>query len=408
MANNSIRIPFPSKGKDANWAASGQPPLTSPDLQNVRPRDVQDKRSRGGQRPAVRKVMYWWDYLGGGSDLGLPDPSPIIGMDQVTAVYYASIAGGDSGAGDPSQTALVFLVNNWQHNEIQIYDYAGNSVATGDIDDVAILLPIGLVIDSDGDIWTNPGGAILEIGLDGTILTTGANTGSVGAMTSSIKGDGLIFHGHGGDSLSARLASDGTTLVWSNATIGSATHSIYQLETSQDFYIGKTSAGGSVKRIDRTDGSIIHSRGKTGIGARSLAVDEVNGWIYHGWSNQIARVNISDNGDEKSLIIDGITELNKIILYNGKVYICGNRATDNNTVWRLDIDLDAIEVDYDTGDTANDMLLVGDKLYVVGVKGTTEDAEDGNVNILDSDLVKTESPWNLGPDKEILAIAEKV
>lgn len=404
---NSVRIPFPHKGKDKNWAESGQPPLTSPDLQNVRPRDVQDKRSRGGQRPAVRKVMYWWDYIGSGSDLSLPDPSPIIGMDQVTAVYYASIAGGDPGAGDPSQAALVFLMDNWENNEIQIYDYAGNSVATGVVGDAAISMPVGLVIDSDGDIWTNPSGAVFELDLDGAILTTGVDTGSAGPLVASNRGDGLIFHGHGGGSLSARLASDGSTSVWLNNSLGATAHSISQLETSRDLYVGLQS--GSVKRIDRSDGTVIHTRGKGGIGARTIVIDEVNGWIYHAWTAAvIARVNISDNGDEKSIVVSGATAINKLLLHNGKVYACGARAADNNTVWRLDVDLAAVEVDYDTGAEANDMLVVGDKLYVVGVKGTTEDAEDGNINILDEDLVKTETPWNLGPNKEILAIAEKV
>lgn len=52
---SKILFQFPLKGKDVNWAFRNQPTLTSPDLENVRPQDVYDKRIRGGQRPAVRK-----------------------------------------------------------------------------------------------------------------------------------------------------------------------------------------------------------------------------------------------------------------------------------------------------------------------------------------------------------------
>lgn len=48
-----VEITFPLKGKNTNFAASTQPPLTSPDLNNVRPNDVSEKRARGGQRPGL-------------------------------------------------------------------------------------------------------------------------------------------------------------------------------------------------------------------------------------------------------------------------------------------------------------------------------------------------------------------
>lgn len=61
-----IEFSFPLEGKDVNWSVIRQPPLTSPDLENVRPYDVFESRARGGQRPAVRK---WGDgdRIGGGS-----------------------------------------------------------------------------------------------------------------------------------------------------------------------------------------------------------------------------------------------------------------------------------------------------------------------------------------------------
>lgn len=49
------KFSFPLLGKNENWSASTQPALTSPDLLNVRPYDVQDNRARGGQRPGLSK-----------------------------------------------------------------------------------------------------------------------------------------------------------------------------------------------------------------------------------------------------------------------------------------------------------------------------------------------------------------
>lgn len=58
-------LPFPLKGKDTNFSVERQPPLTSSDLENVRPYDVFEKRSRGGQRPGCRK---WGGGRIGGGD----------------------------------------------------------------------------------------------------------------------------------------------------------------------------------------------------------------------------------------------------------------------------------------------------------------------------------------------------
>jgi len=68
---------FPMKGKDTNMAASTQPPLTSPLLNNVRPYDVLETRARGGQRPALKKK--YSQLIGSGSQ-------PIVAMCQVVTV----------------------------------------------------------------------------------------------------------------------------------------------------------------------------------------------------------------------------------------------------------------------------------------------------------------------------------
>ena len=54
-----MRIPnavyFPLRGKHVGVVADRQPPMTSPDMKNVRPFDVLDGRARGGQRPGLVK-----------------------------------------------------------------------------------------------------------------------------------------------------------------------------------------------------------------------------------------------------------------------------------------------------------------------------------------------------------------
>ena len=51
-----MRISFPTKGIYKGTAAASQPDGTSPDMNNVRPRDVLEHRVRGGQRPGLQKL----------------------------------------------------------------------------------------------------------------------------------------------------------------------------------------------------------------------------------------------------------------------------------------------------------------------------------------------------------------
>ena len=67
-----VEVKFPLKGIDKNWANSEQPPITSPDMNNVRPTDVAETRMRGGQRPGLEK----W---GGGTQIGTTF-TPVVAM----------------------------------------------------------------------------------------------------------------------------------------------------------------------------------------------------------------------------------------------------------------------------------------------------------------------------------------
>lgn len=73
-----ISLSFPRFGLFKGGAVSQQPPLTSPSLNNVRPTDKDDERSRGGQRPGLNK----W---GAGTQIGGSD-QPIVAMISVSAV----------------------------------------------------------------------------------------------------------------------------------------------------------------------------------------------------------------------------------------------------------------------------------------------------------------------------------
>ena len=53
-----VELRFPIKGVNKNWSNSEQPPITSPDMNNVRPIDTSESRMRGGQRPGLEK---WGD-----------------------------------------------------------------------------------------------------------------------------------------------------------------------------------------------------------------------------------------------------------------------------------------------------------------------------------------------------------
>jgi len=76
-----IEFIFPLRGLDKNWGTSKQPPLTSPNLSNVRPYDVQGKRARGGQRPGLKKILSWSDGYPAGN-------RPVIAMEQVTVSSF--------------------------------------------------------------------------------------------------------------------------------------------------------------------------------------------------------------------------------------------------------------------------------------------------------------------------------
>ena len=71
-------ILFPIKGIHRGGVTSLLPPLTSTDMNNVRPYDTLDNRARGGQRPGLKK---WGDGdLIGGAE------QPIVAMCIVTSV----------------------------------------------------------------------------------------------------------------------------------------------------------------------------------------------------------------------------------------------------------------------------------------------------------------------------------
>jgi len=50
-----MKLSFPVKGIHKGVAASSQPEMTSPDMLNVRPYDVLERKVRGGQRPGQKK-----------------------------------------------------------------------------------------------------------------------------------------------------------------------------------------------------------------------------------------------------------------------------------------------------------------------------------------------------------------
>ena len=56
----NLEVSFPLQGLDQRWAVAAQPPLTSGSLANVRPFDVMENRSRGGQRPGL---VRWGDAV---------------------------------------------------------------------------------------------------------------------------------------------------------------------------------------------------------------------------------------------------------------------------------------------------------------------------------------------------------
>jgi hypothetical protein len=73
-----IELNFPLEGINKNWANSKQPPMTSPDMLNVRPYGTAEARLRGGQRPGVDK---WGD-----GDQIAGAANPVLFICQVTAM----------------------------------------------------------------------------------------------------------------------------------------------------------------------------------------------------------------------------------------------------------------------------------------------------------------------------------
>lgn len=73
-----VELAFPVKGIDKNWANSDQPPLTSPDMENVRPYGNAEARLRGGQRPGLDK---WGD-----GDQVAGAGNPVLFICQVTSM----------------------------------------------------------------------------------------------------------------------------------------------------------------------------------------------------------------------------------------------------------------------------------------------------------------------------------
>lgn len=73
-----VEIPFPVRGIFKGGAVSQQPPLTSPSMNNVRPRDKDERRFRGGQRPGQ-------DKWGNGTQIGGSD-QPVVAICSVNSV----------------------------------------------------------------------------------------------------------------------------------------------------------------------------------------------------------------------------------------------------------------------------------------------------------------------------------
>lgn len=56
MGDNDIEIQFPFRGLHQGLAAEKQPPMTTPHAKNIRAFDVEEEKSRGGQRPGLVKA----------------------------------------------------------------------------------------------------------------------------------------------------------------------------------------------------------------------------------------------------------------------------------------------------------------------------------------------------------------
>jgi hypothetical protein len=72
-----MRLPFPFMGVNKGKATVDQPPLTVPDMKNVRVYDILGNRARGGQRPGLNKL--YTDQIAGTA-------GPIVAICSVTTV----------------------------------------------------------------------------------------------------------------------------------------------------------------------------------------------------------------------------------------------------------------------------------------------------------------------------------
>jgi len=75
-----MKLLFPFAGLHEGMAAERQPPTTSPQLSNVRPYDVEEERSRGGQRPALVKA--YTTQIGG--------EYPVLHISTIVTTYIES------------------------------------------------------------------------------------------------------------------------------------------------------------------------------------------------------------------------------------------------------------------------------------------------------------------------------
>ena len=71
-----IELQFPAGGIDRSLAYRYQPPFTTPDCENVWPRDVLEDRRRGGTRPGLNKTFQ--QQLGSGNPIRLLAPVSIV------------------------------------------------------------------------------------------------------------------------------------------------------------------------------------------------------------------------------------------------------------------------------------------------------------------------------------------
>ena len=76
----SMEIFFPFGGLNESLSFEKQPPITSSDLRNVRPHDVEEERGRGGQRPGLLKAF----------STRVTGDYPIVAMVQVNTIYLGT------------------------------------------------------------------------------------------------------------------------------------------------------------------------------------------------------------------------------------------------------------------------------------------------------------------------------